>query len=120
MVSPLNVNFPCYVMQVLIRLISAWIPWIATCLKSWHGDEVSHTDTHTTLDLIILSFCASGFDNVVASIEQAVDLGFKSVKINCVVMRGTNDDQVMNFVAFTKDMPVSVRFIEYMPFDGML
>ena len=54
------------------------------------------------------------------SIEQAVDLGFKSVKINCVVMRGTNDDQVMNFVAFTKDMPISVRFIEYMPFDGML
>ncbi|KAI8145290.1 putative molybdopterin cofactor synthesis protein A [Fennellomyces sp. T-0311] len=59
-----------------------------------------------------------GFDNVLASIRQATDLGFKSVKINSVVMRGTNDDQVMNFVAFTQDNPVNVRFIEYMPFDG--
>lgn len=67
-----------------------------------------------------LSFSNPGFDNVVASIDQAIDLGFKSVKINCVVMRGTNDDQVMNFVAFTKEKPISVRFIEYMPFDGKL
>ena len=34
-------------------------------------------------------------------------------------MRGTNDDQVLNFVAFTQKNPVNVRFIEYMPFDGM-
>ncbi|KAI9495219.1 hypothetical protein BDB00DRAFT_927661 [Zychaea mexicana] len=59
-----------------------------------------------------------GFDNVLASIRQATDLGFNSVKINSVVMRGTNDDQVLNFVAFTQDSPVTVRFIEYMPFDG--
>ena len=60
----------------------------------------------------------TGFDNVLDSIRQATDLGFKSVKINSVVMRGINDDQVMNFVAYTQDKPVNVRFIEYMPFDG--
>ncbi|KAI7848772.1 hypothetical protein BDC45DRAFT_298691 [Circinella umbellata] len=59
-----------------------------------------------------------GFDNVLTSIQQATDLGFKSVKINSVVMRGINDNQVLNFVAFTQKNPVNVRFIEYMPFDG--
>jgi molybdenum cofactor biosynthesis enzyme MoaA len=40
------------------------------------------------------------------------------VKINCVVMRGINDDEIIDFVEFTKNKDVYVRFIEYMPFDG--
>jgi molybdenum cofactor biosynthesis enzyme MoaA len=40
------------------------------------------------------------------------------VKINCVVMKGVNDDEILDFVEFTKDKDVYVRFIEYMPFDG--
>ncbi|KAJ0118329.1 hypothetical protein J7T55_009112 [Diaporthe amygdali] len=39
-------------------------------------------------------------------------------KINCVVMRGVNDREVLDFVEMTKDNNVEVRFIEYMPFDG--
>ena len=39
-------------------------------------------------------------------------------QVNCVVMRGLNDDELCDFVAFTKDKKVDVRFIEYMPFDG--
>lgn len=39
------------------------------------------------------------------------------MKINVVVMRGTNDDEILDFVALTKELPVNVRFIEYMPFD---
>jgi len=35
-----------------------------------------------------------------------------------VVMRGLNEDELLNFVDFTKDLPLDVRFIEYMPFDG--
>uniref|UniRef100_A0A8C9FF11 cyclic pyranopterin monophosphate synthase n=1 Tax=Pavo cristatus TaxID=9049 RepID=A0A8C9FF11_PAVCR len=38
--------------------------------------------------------------------------------VNCVVMRGLNEDELLNFVDFTKDLPLDVRFIEYMPFDG--
>ncbi|ORY96779.1 hypothetical protein BCR43DRAFT_492261 [Syncephalastrum racemosum] len=59
-----------------------------------------------------------GFDLVINSIEHALQLGFRAVKLNCVVMRGVNDDQVLNFVAYTREHPVNVRFIEYMPFDG--
>jgi len=59
-----------------------------------------------------------GFDRVLESVHQALELGMRSVKINCVVIRGTNDREVSNFVALTKNLPVTVRFIEYMPFDG--
>ncbi|RYG03249.1 MAG: GTP 3',8-cyclase MoaA [Chitinophagaceae bacterium] len=40
------------------------------------------------------------------------------VKINCVVMKGLNDDEILDFIAWTKDNPVEVRFIEFMPFTG--
>ncbi|CAO3617858.1 unnamed protein product [Cunninghamella echinulata] len=59
-----------------------------------------------------------GFDKVMGAIEEAIRLKIPQVKINCVVMRGVNDDQVLNFVELTKQYPIRVRFIEYMPFDG--
>ncbi|XP_043675654.1 molybdenum cofactor biosynthesis protein 1 isoform X3 [Vespula pensylvanica] len=53
-----------------------------------------------------------------ASIDLAVQLGYNPVKVNCVVMRGFNDDELVHFVNMTKDRPLDIRFIEYMPFDG--
>lgn len=40
------------------------------------------------------------------------------LQVNCVVMRGLNEDELLDFVALTEKKPVEVRFIEYMPFDG--
>lgn len=59
-----------------------------------------------------------GLETVQEAIRLALDLGYDPVKINCVVMRGVNDDELADFVAMTADAPVEVRFIEYMPFDG--
>ena len=59
-----------------------------------------------------------GFDLVVQSIEKALALGYAPVKVNCVVMRNFNENELGAFVAMTKDKPIEVRFIEYMPFDG--
>lgn len=59
-----------------------------------------------------------GWNKVMEGIHLAADLNYNPVKVNCVVMRGLNDDEVCDFVAFTKNMKVDVRFIEYMPFDG--
>ena len=53
---------------------------------------------------------------VMEAIELAVAEGFESVKINVVVIAGTNDDEIVNFVEFAKDKNLNVRFIEYMPF----
>ncbi|KAH9495515.1 Molybdenum cofactor synthesis protein 1 [Bulinus truncatus] len=59
-----------------------------------------------------------GFDKVLKSIETALELGYNPLKINCVVMRGLNDDEICDFVSFTEKKPVDIRFIEYMPFGG--
>ena len=40
------------------------------------------------------------------------------VKVNCVVLDGQNDDQLLAFAALTRELPVAVRFLEAMPFDG--
>lgn len=58
-----------------------------------------------------------GLETVLEAIDLAVELGFEPVKINCVVLRGLNDDELPDFVALTRDRPIDVRFIEYMPFD---
>lgn len=59
-----------------------------------------------------------GHHRVMAAIDSAVNLGFDPVKVNVVVMKGVNDDEVADFVGLTRDKPINVRFIEYMPFDG--
>ena len=58
-----------------------------------------------------------GYENVIRSIDTALDMGYKNLKLNCVVMNGKNDDEILDFVRFTKDKEINVRFIEYMPFD---
>ena len=56
------------------------------------------------------------FKPVVDSIALALSLPFDSVKINAVVIRGLNDDQILPLAAMTKDKKLGVRFIEFMPF----
>uniref|UniRef100_A0A1A9WE98 Molybdenum cofactor biosynthesis protein 1 n=1 Tax=Glossina brevipalpis TaxID=37001 RepID=A0A1A9WE98_9MUSC len=58
-----------------------------------------------------------GWERVIAGIDLSIQLGYKP-KINCVLMRNFNDDEICDFVEFTKDRNVDVRFIEYMPFSG--
>ncbi|KAG0043355.1 Molybdenum cofactor synthesis protein 1 [Gryganskiella cystojenkinii] len=59
-----------------------------------------------------------GFERVMETIDDALALGLSPVKVNCVVMRETNDKEVLDFVEFTRNKKVDVRFIEYMPFGG--
>ncbi|KAM5327426.1 molybdenum cofactor biosynthesis protein 1 isoform 2-T2 [Glossophaga mutica] len=59
-----------------------------------------------------------GFHKVMEGIHKAIELGYNPVKVNCVVMRGLNEDELLDFVALTEGLPLDMRFIEYMPFDG--
>ncbi len=52
---------------------------------------------------------------VMRGLEAALAAGFSSVKINCVVMKGINEDEVADFARLTLGMAITVRFIEYMP-----
>jgi cyclic pyranopterin phosphate synthase len=59
-----------------------------------------------------------GFSHVLQSISDAcTKLPSGRVKINCVVMRGINDDELERFIDFARDLPIDVRFIEWMPFN---
>ena len=60
----------------------------------------------------------TGLSEVLNAIRLTLERGFVPLKINCVVMRGINDDEIADFVAMTEDSPIDVRFIEYMPFSG--
>jgi len=56
-----------------------------------------------------------GLDRVLAGIEAAIGAGLTPVKINCVVMRGANDDELEAFAELTRERAVHIRFIEVMP-----
>ncbi len=58
------------------------------------------------------------FYTVLSAVEEALDMDFAMVKVNVVVIRGFNDDELLDFVALTERWPVAVRFIEFMPFNG--
>ena len=57
-------------------------------------------------------------DNVLAGIDAALAAGLGPVKVNCVVMRGVNDDEVVDLAAFGRERGVGLRFIEFMPLDA--
>ena len=55
---------------------------------------------------------------VLHGIEAAKSVGFDPVKINMVVMKGVNDDEVLDFVSYGRENGLVVRFIEFMPLDA--
>jgi cyclic pyranopterin phosphate synthase len=57
-------------------------------------------------------------DRVLAGIDAAVDAGLDPVKVNCVVMRGVNDDEIVDLATFGRERSVGMRFIEFMPLDA--
>jgi GTP 3',8-cyclase len=69
-------------------------------------------DTFTTLTR------RDELDRVLAGLDAALDAGLDPVKINCVVIRGVNDDEVVDLAAFGRAHGIGVRFIEFMPLDA--
>lgn len=61
-----------------------------------------------------------GHEAVLKALDVALRSDTASVKLNVVVVKGLNDSEVLDFVTLTKDQPISVRFIEFMPFTGIL
>ena len=63
----------------------------------------------------------TGKDNlnsVLRSITKALELGFYPLKINVVIMKNVNDDEIIDFVDLIKNTNLNVRFIEFMPFEN--
>ena len=54
-------------------------------------------------------------DNTLKNINKAIEVGFKKIKINVVLIGGFNDDEIIDFTKLTFEKPIDVRFIELMP-----
>ena len=64
----------------------------------------------------------SGVDalpRVLRGIDRALDVGLEPVKVNSVAIRGYNDDEILDLVEFARERRISIRFIEFMPLDGL-
>jgi cyclic pyranopterin phosphate synthase len=59
----------------------------------------------------------NGYENVLAGIRAAKRAGLEPVKVNCVLLRGFNEDQIVEFARFSREEGVTVRFIEFMPLE---
>jgi GTP 3',8-cyclase len=52
---------------------------------------------------------------VMAGLWKSLELGFFPLKVNCVVLKGINDDELLDFALLARDHPLQMRFIEFMP-----
>ena len=57
------------------------------------------------------------YDRIMKNIHDGLDREFQ-IKLNVVLIKGVNDKEIQDFVALTKDQPLTVKFIEFMPFKG--
>ncbi|CAL0310830.1 unnamed protein product [Lupinus luteus] len=106
-----------------LRTLSMTTNGIALARKLPKLKECGLTSLNISLDTLIpakfeLMTRRRGHEKVMDSINAAIDLGFNPVKVNCVIMRGFNDDEICDFVELTREKPINIRFIEFMPFDG--
>jgi cyclic pyranopterin phosphate synthase len=85
-------------------------------------EEAGITSLNISLDTLqkdkfLLMTRRDQFEVVRSNIDMMVDRGFH-VKVNVVTMKGLNDNEIVDFIQWTKSTPVHVRFIEFMPFSG--
>src|SRR5918995_24964 len=57
-------------------------------------------------------------EQVLDGIDAALEAGLAPVKVNCVLVRGVNDDEIVDFARFGRERGVTIRFIEFMPLDA--
>jgi cyclic pyranopterin phosphate synthase len=68
-------------------------------------------------DRFILMTKRDQHEQVMRNIQLMLDNGI-GVKVNMVAMKGINDSEILDFIEWTKNTPIHIRFIEFMPFDG--
>ncbi|MBK8302238.1 MAG: GTP 3',8-cyclase MoaA [Chloracidobacterium sp.] len=93
-------------------------PRHAAALKSAGLDRVTISLDSLNRDRFIDITGVDALDKVYAAIDAAKKYGFDPVKINAVLVRGRNDDEMVEFARFAREHDVAMRFIEFMPLDS--
>ncbi|HEX3090523.1 MAG TPA: GTP 3',8-cyclase MoaA, partial [Ilumatobacteraceae bacterium] len=130
-------------LPVLVRKLAALrVPATSTSPYAGHAPDIGLTTNGAAFRLVAQELREAGLERVNISldtlradrffemtrrneltrvldgIEAAKEAGFAPVKINAVVQRGVNDDEVVDLARFGRDNGVEVRFIEFMPLDA--
>ena len=85
-------------------------------LKKFGLDKINISLDTLRKERFIAITGADNIDAVFNGINKAEKLGYNPVKINAVIMKGINDDEIPGFIEFVKERNLNIRFIEYMPF----
>jgi cyclic pyranopterin phosphate synthase len=119
--------------EELTRLLRLFVELGVRSVKVTGGEPTVRADLPKLIEMfrtvapdIDLSMTTNGvlldrrdaLDRVFAGISAAEDAGLTPIKINCVVIGGTNDEEVVDFATWSRRTGHAVRFIEYMPLDA--
>jgi len=95
-----------------------FLPERAQSLKDAGLDRVTISLDSLKRDVFKRMTGVDVLDKVLAGIAAAKEAGLEPIKINAVIVRGHNEDEVADFAAFARDYNVKMRFIEFMPLDS--
>ena len=95
-----------------------YLPDRAQSLKDAGLDRVTISLDSLKRDVFKRMTGVDVLDKVLAGIDAAKKAGLDPIKINAVIVRGHNEDEVADFAAFARDYDVKMRFIEFMPLDS--
>ena len=95
-----------------------FLPERAQSLKTAGLDRVTISLDSLKRDVFKQMTGVDVLDKVLAGIAAAKDAGLQPIKINAVIVRGHNEDEVADFAAFAREHDVKMRFIEFMPLDS--
>ncbi len=91
---------------------------IATELRDAGLDRINVSLDSLRQDRFLAMTRRDELHNVLAGIAEAQSAGFAPVKVNAVIERGVNDDEILDLAKYGRDTGVEVRFIEFMPLDA--
>ena len=95
-----------------------YLPERAQSLKDAGLDRVTISLDSLKPDVFKRMTGVDVLDKVLAGIAAAKSAGLEPIKINAVIVRGHNEDEVADFAAFAREYDVKMRFIEFMPLDS--
>jgi len=95
-----------------------FLPERAQSLKDAGLDRVTISLDSLKQDVFKQMTGVDVLDKVLAGIHAAKSAGLEPIKINAVIVRGHNDEEVADFAAFAREHDVKMRFIEFMPLDS--
>ncbi|WP_062061475.1 GTP 3',8-cyclase MoaA [Aquimarina longa] len=94
-------------------IVDKFIEHFKKCKIKTLNISLDSLDTAKNKEITRRSYFEKVYQNIILLVKE----GFL-VKVNCVLMKGFNDDEIIDFINISKELPIQVRFIEFMPFDG--